>query len=50
MVANQLMYYGGLGLLALGVVGGGALLVCFRLAGRRLRQKLEAEYGKPRHT
>ncbi len=44
------MYYAGLGLLALGAVGGGGLLLVFSLAGRRLHRQLEVEYGKPRHS
>ena len=45
---NQLMYYGGIALLALGFIGGVLAALLLSLAGRRLRRPLETEYGKPR--
>lgn len=43
--ASQLLFYGGIGVMALTVLAG----VVFTLSGRRLRRKLEEEYGERRH-
>ena len=42
--ASQLLFYGGIGVMALTV-----LAAVFTLSGRRLRRNLEEEYGERRH-
>jgi len=47
---GQLIYYVGLGLLAMGLLGGVLTALFSGLAGKRLQKQLESEYGKPRHN
>lgn len=46
---SELLFYGGLA--AMGAAAAGALLciVIFRVSGRKLKKKLEQEYGKPEY-
>ena len=47
--ASQLLFYGGIGVMALTVLAAVLAGVAFTLSGRRLRRKLEEEYGEKRH-
>ena len=47
--ASQLLFYGGIGVMALAVLAAVLAGAAFTLSGRRLRRKLEAEYGERRH-
>ena len=44
--ASQLLFYGGIGVMALAVLAAVLAGVAFTLSGRRLRRKLEEEYGE----
>lgn len=46
---SEMLLYGGIGIM--GAVGILAVIsiVAFTLTGRRLKRKLEQEYGKPQH-
>ena len=46
---SEVLFYGGLA--AMGAAAAGALLciVIFRVSGRKLKKKLEQEYGKPEY-
>ena len=44
--ASQLLFYGGIGVMALAVLAAVLAGVVFTLSGRRLRRKLEEEYGE----
>lgn len=45
---SQWLFYGGLALMAAAVILGLACLAVLLFTGRRLKKKLEDEYGKPR--
>lgn len=45
---SQLLFYGGMAVMALSALGGIAASVIFAVSGRRLRRNLEEEYGKKR--
>lgn len=47
--ASQLLFYGSIGVMALTVLAAVLAGVVFTLSGRRLRRKLEEEYGERRH-
>lgn len=44
---SELLFYGGLACMAAAAVTGAACIVIFIATGRRLKRKLEEEYGKP---
>lgn len=46
---GELLLYGGIGIMTLSALGGIAAAVLLRISGKRLRLRLEAEYGKKRH-
>lgn len=45
---SQWLFYGGLALMAAALILGLACLAVFIFTGRRLKKRLEEEYGKPR--
>lgn len=47
---SELLFAGGIAVMAASAVGILSALVIFRLTGRRIRRKLEQEYGKARKT
>ena len=49
MNGSELLFYGGIGLMAAAALGGVISAVVLRLGGRRLRARLEEEFGKRRH-
>lgn len=46
---SELLFYGGIAVMLLAVMAGVLAAVVFTLSGRRLRRKLEEEFGKKRH-
>lgn len=46
---TQVLFYGGLALLAAGAVGSVAAVILFHISGRKLQKKLNSEYGNKRH-
>lgn len=46
---SEWLLYGGIGMMILAVSLTAICIVVFILTGKKLRQKLEEEYGKPRH-
>lgn len=44
---SELLFLGGIAVMALAVLSGFISVVVFRFTGRNLREKLEREYGKP---
>lgn len=47
---SELLFAGGIAVMAASAVGILSALVIFRLTGRRIRRKLEQEYGKAQKT
>lgn len=47
-VEYNALFIAGVALMAAAAVGGIAALAAFRISGKRLRAKLEAEFGKKR--
>ncbi len=47
VLKGELLLYGGLGAMTMAVLGAVLCTVIFILAGRRLKKKLEKEYGRP---
>lgn len=47
--SSQLLLCGGIALMAAAAVGAAVALAVFHLTGKRLRAKLEQEFGKKRH-
>lgn len=47
--SSELLFYGGIALMAGSVIIGAVVLVILRVSGKRLRMRLEAEYGEKRH-
>ena len=43
---NELLFYGGIVVLALAAAGGAGAIALFAVSGRRLRKRLEEEYGR----
>ena len=46
--SSELLFYGGVAVMALAALGGVTATIVFTLSGRRLRRKLEQEFGKKR--
>lgn len=44
----ELLFYGGMVLMAVSAAAAAAAAVIFRVSGKRLKARLEAEYGKAR--
>lgn len=42
---TEVLFYGGLGIMAAAVVLGAVAVVFFRITGKRIRRRLEKEYG-----
>ena len=49
MGGSERLLYGGIGLMAASVLGGLIAAVVLRISGKRLRARLEKEFGKRRH-
>lgn len=49
MDTSQLLLWGGAAVMAASVLAGLASAVILRLTGKRLRRRLEEEFGKRRH-
>ncbi len=49
MSGSELLFYGGIGVMAAAALLGVVAVVGFRISGRRLRARLEKEFGKRRH-
>lgn len=47
ILKGELLLYGGLGAITLAVLGALLCTIIFFFTGRRLKEKLEKEYGKP---
>ncbi len=47
--SSELLFYGGIALMAVTIIIGAAVFVILRISGKRLKTRLEAEYGKKRH-
>ena len=43
---NELLFYGGIAVMALSAAGGAGAIALFAVSGRRLRKRLEEEYGR----
>lgn len=48
MDGNNILFVTGIALMTVSAVGALAALAVFRISGRRLREALEAEFGKKR--
>lgn len=48
MAYGNMLFYGGIGLMGTAAAGAAAAAAILRVTGKRLRQKLEAEFGKKR--
>lgn len=46
---SELLFYGGLATMGAAVAAALLCIVIFRVSGRKLKKKLEQEYGKPRY-
>lgn len=46
---SELLFYGGIAVMAAAVVLGAGSAVVLHITGKRLRNRLESEYGKKRH-
>ena len=46
---SELLFYGGISVMATAVILGIGSAVVLRITGKRLRRRLENEYGKKRH-
>ena len=46
---SELLFYGGIALMAAAVVIGTVTFVFLHISGKRLKTRLDAEYGKKRH-
>lgn len=44
---GEWLLFGGIGVMAVAAAAGAGCMILFRITGRRLREKLEQEYGKP---
>lgn len=44
---SESLFYGGIAVMAAAVAAGILCAVIFHMTGRKLKQKLEQEYGKP---
>lgn len=44
--ANELLFYGGIAVMVLSAVGGAGAIAVFAVSGRRLRKRLEEEFGR----
>lgn len=49
MSGSELLFYGGIGVMAAAALLGVVAFVGFRISGKRLRVRLEKEFGKRRH-
>ncbi|HJA30780.1 MAG TPA: hypothetical protein H9956_03915 [Candidatus Eisenbergiella pullicola] len=47
MNTSEILFFGGIAIMAIAAVGAVAGGAVFVLTGRRLKRKLEEEYGKP---
>lgn len=47
---SELLFYGGLALMGAAAVLALACILIFTITGRRIRRRLEEEYGKPDKT
>jgi len=46
---NELLFYGGIALMCASVLAAVISITIFRMSGKRIKTRLEAEYGKPKH-
>ncbi len=46
LTESELLLYGGIGIMALATVLAATCILIFSLTGKKLRKKLEKEYGK----
>ena len=46
---SEWLLYGGIGIMILVIFLAAICIMIFTLTGKKLRQKLEREYGKPKH-
>ena len=49
MTSSELLFYGGIALMALSMAAAAVTAVVLRMSGKRLRARLEQDYGKKRH-
>lgn len=47
LLSSDLLFYGGMAIMLVALAAGAICAVIFCITGRRLKQKLEQEYGKP---
>lgn len=45
----HVLFYGGIALMATAAAGAAAAIVVLRISGKRLRRRLEDEFGRKRH-
>lgn len=46
---SELLFYGGIALMTVTAAVGAVAAIFLRISGKRLKTRLEAEYGKKRH-
>lgn len=49
MNMNDMLFYGGIAVMAADVLFAAAGIIVFRMSGKRLKAHLEAEYGRKKH-
>lgn len=50
LTQTDVWFYGGIALMVLAVLVGLGCIVVFCITGKRIRNKLEKEYGKPQNS
>lgn len=46
---SELLFYGGLAVMGASALTALVMLIGFKVSGKRLRKRLDAEYGRKRH-
>ncbi len=46
---NELLFYGGIALMCVSALAAIIAILIFRMSGKRIKSRLETEYGKPKH-
>ena len=47
---SEILFYGGIVVMVLAILTGGISSIVFWRSGKKLKEQLEQEYGKPRHS
>lgn len=47
---SEILFYSGIGIMLLSILIGGIGSIIFLRSGKKIKEQLEEEYGKPRHS